>query len=420
MFPRLPARAARVALCLSAVLPAAVPAAASAHHDHDDAGPDVVVEWNQATLQLLATPGVHPANVHPTRTLALVHVAVHDAVNAIDRDYEPYLVEESAPGSASAEAAAIAAAHGVLAQLYPAQRASLDERRAAGLGELRNTLARRIGVAVGEYVSERVVENAAGDGAAATPPPLAPGTLPGEWRPTPPAFAAAQFTHYPDVRPFVLRRGSQFRTDPPAPLSSSTYAAAFNEVRSVGSATSTTRTADQTDAARFWGSPIHIYWNTIPQRVALERDLSLERTARLFALMNLALGDATIAFYDSKYRYRLWRPVTAIREVDPSWTPLLNTPADPSYPGAHSALGAAGAEILREVFHRDIAVVATSPAVPGATRSFRAASAAADEAGLSRLWAGVHWRFDDPSGQKQGIAIARYVADRELEPRDSR
>jgi PAP2 superfamily protein len=415
---RLTKRSARAAICLSAVLLAAAPAAAGADSRHD--GPEPVVEWNQATLQLLAAPGVQPITVHPTRTLALVHVAMHDAVNAIRREYEPYLVREWAPGGASARAAAIAAGHGVLTQLYPSQRASLDERRAADLGELPNNLARRIGVAVGEYVSERLVETAVGDGATATQPPLAPGTLPGEWRPTPPAFAAAQFTHYPDVRPFVLRRASQFRSDPPPSLSSSTYAAALNEVRSVGSATSTTRTADQTDAARFWGSPIHIYWNTIPQRVALDRDLSLERTARLFALMNLALGDATIAFYDSKYRYRLWRPVTAIREVDPSWTPLLNTPADPSYPGAHSALGAAGAEILREVFHRDIGVVVTSPAVPGATRSFRAASAAADEAGLSRLWAGVHWRFDDPSGQEQGIAIARYVADRELEPRDSR
>jgi hypothetical protein len=416
MFARLPARAARAALCLTAVLPAAAPAAASAHRSDD--GPDVVVEWNQATLQLLATPGVQPITVHPTRTLTLVHVAMHDAVNAIRREYEPYLVRESAPGSASAEAAAIAAAHGVLVQLYPAQRGPLDDRRATDLAELPNSLARRIGSAVGEYVAERVVENAADDGTGAPAPPLPPGTQPGEWRPTPPAFTPALYTHYPDVRPFVLRRASQFRSDPPPSLASTTYAAAFDEVRAIGSATSTTRTAEQTAVARFWASPVHIYWNTIPQRVALDRDLSLERAARLFALMNLTLGDATIAYYDSKYRYRLWRPVTAIREVDPAWTPQVNTPADPSYPGAHSALSAAGAEVLRAVFHRDIPLAVTSAAVAGATRTYRSASSAADEAGISRLWGGVHWRFDDPAGQEQGVAVARYVVDRELEPRE--
>jgi PAP2 superfamily len=225
----------------------------------------------------------------------------------------------------------------------------------------------------------------------------------------------------------VLRNASQFRSEPPPALTSAAYTAAFDEVKAIGSATSTTRTAEQTDVARFWASPVHLYWNTIPQRVALDRELSLERTARLFALMNLSLADATIAYYDSKYRYRLWRPVTAIREAgddgnpatepDPAWTPLVNTPADPSYPGAHSALSAAGAETLRQVFHRDIPLVVSSAALPGVTRSFSTATAAAREAGISRLWGGVHWRFDDPAGERQGRAVARYVADRALEPR---
>jgi hypothetical protein len=425
MSVRLPARATRVALCLSAALLAALPATAAAHSRSDE-GPDAVVEWNQATLELLATPGAHPITIHPTRTLALVHLAQHDAVNAIRREYEPYLVRESAPGAASAEAAAIAAAHGVLTQLYPANREPIDARRAADLAELPNNLARRLGVAVGEYVAERIVEDAADDGAAGPVTPLPPATQPGEWRPTPPAFTPALYPHYPEVRPFVLRRPSQFRSEPPPTLSSPAYTAAFDEIKAIGSATSTTRTAEQTDVARFWASPVHIYWNTIPQRVARDRDLPLERAARLFALTNLAVADATIAYYDAKYEYRLWRPVTAIREAgddgnpatepDPAWTPLVNTPADPSYPGAHSALSHAGAEVLRQVFHRDIPLVVTSAAVAGATRTFRSATAAADEAGISRTWGGVHWGFDDPAGRRLGRDVARYVAERALEP----
>ena len=219
----------------------------------------------------------------------------------------------------------------------------------------------------------------------------------------------------PADRPFVLRSAAQYRSDPPPSLSSSTYAKALAEVREVGSATSTTRTAAQTDAARFWSSPIHLYWNTIPQAIALDRRLPLAKAARLFALMNLALADETIAYYDSKYRYRLWRPVTALRESDPAWTPLVNTPSDPSYPGAHSALSAAGAEVINSVFGHDIAITATSPA--GVPRSFPSASAAADEAGLARLWGGAHYRFDDPAGQRQGRAVADFIADRALEDR---
>jgi hypothetical protein len=413
MSSRLLARAAGVVLPLIAALALAAPA--SAHHPDPQPGPEIVVDWNRATLDLLATPGVQPATVHPTRTLALVHVAMHDAINVIDRQYEPYLVRERASGSP--EAAAIAAAHGVLTALYPSQRAALDARRAAGLAALPDTLDRRLGVAIGEYVAEQIVAHAADDGTAVTPPVLAPGTAPGEWRPTPPAFAAAPFTQYPQVRPFVLRSASQYRVEPPPPLSGRAYAAALAEVRDLGSATSTTRTTAQTDAARFWSGPIQIYWNTTAQTVAVDRRLPLARAARLFALMDLTLADSAIAFYDSKYHYRLWRPVTALRESDPTWTPLLNTPADPSYPGAHSVLSAAGAEVLKAVFGRDIPITVTSPAVAGATRSFASASAAADEAGLARMWGGVHFRFDDPAGQRQGRAVARFIADRELEPR---
>src|SRR5262245_60079607 len=381
----------RTSLLVAAVLAAAFPAGASAHHRSP--GPDVAVEWNQATLDLLATPGVQPITVHPTRTLALVSVAMRDAVDVVDDDYP----------KASAEAAAAAAAHGVLVTLYPAQRAGLDARFAA----VGTSLPERVGVAVGEFVAADVVARAADDGTAGPVPGLPPGTAPGEWRPTPPAFGAALYTHYPNVRPFVLRSASQFRSAPPP----AKYAAAIEEVRALGAVDSTVRTAAQTDTARFWSSPIHIYWSGVAARVALYRDLSLSRAAELVALMNVTLADTTIAYYDSKYVYKLWRPVTAIREGgDTAWTPLVNTPSDPSYPGAHSALSAAGAEVLEEFFGRDIPIVVRSPA--GAERSYRAASDAADEAGVARLWGGVHYPFDDPAGQKLGRSVGRYVAAR--------
>jgi len=245
------------------------------------------------------------------------------------------------------------------------------------------------------------------------PPVLAPGTVPGAWRPAPPAFAPASFTHYPAVRPFVLRSASQFRLGPPPALSSRAYRDALAEVAAVGRADSTVRTAAQTDTARFWSAPIHIYWSAAAGRVASERGLKLPKAAHLIRQMNVALADTTIALYDSKYRYALWRPVTAIRDGgDTGWTPLLNTPTDPSYPGAHSALGAAGAAVLAGFFGRPVPVAFTSPAVAGAVRTFRDPSDAVDEAGLARVLGGVHFAFDDPAGQKLGRAVGNYVAAR--------
>src|SRR5262245_8625359 len=200
MYERLPARA----LC-AALIAAAALLAAPAAQAHPKEGPDVVVEWNQATLDLLATPGVQPITVHPTRTLTLVHVAMHDAVDAIRGGYEPYLIREDAPRDANATAAAVAAAHTVLSTLYPAQKATFDARRQQDLGQLPDTLSTRLGIATGEYAGEKIVAAAADDGTAATPPLVPPATQPGEWRPTPPAFTAGLYTHYPQVRPFVLK-----------------------------------------------------------------------------------------------------------------------------------------------------------------------------------------------------------------------
>jgi hypothetical protein len=205
--------------------------------------------------------------------------------------------------------------------------------------------------------------------------------MPGKYRPTPPNFPAPAFTNWGAVTPFVLDRADQFRPGPPPALTSATYAAAINEVKSLGSATSTTRTAEQTQIGKFWNPPIQNFWNQIAETVALSHHGDLPTTARLFAALNLSFADSAIAFYDAKYTYLLWRPVTAIRladtdgnpntVADPNWVPLAgNTAADPSYPGAHSTISSAAAVVLASFYRGDQSFSVTSPALPGVIRSF--------------------------------------------------
>jgi hypothetical protein len=225
----------------------------------------------------------------------------------------------------------------------------------------------------------------------------------------------------------VLERGDQFRPTPPPALTSDVYAAAVNEVESLGSATSTTRTAEQTEIGRFWNPPIQNFWNQIAETVALARHSDLPTTARLFAALNLSFADSAIAFYDAKYTYQLWRPVTAIRladtdgnpstVADQNWLPLAgNTAADPSYPGAHSTISAAGADVLASFYGAKERFALTSSALPGVSRSFTRFSEAAREAGLSRIYAGQHFRFDHEAGVALGHDVAGFVLRNTLLP----
>jgi hypothetical protein len=260
------------------------------------------------------------------------------------------------------------------------------------------------------------------DGSAVTPPPLPAATQPGQFRPTPPNFAPAVFTHWGGVTPFVLDNGAQFRPTPPPELSSGAYAAALNEVKSVGRDTSTTRTADQTIEAKFWSAPIWNYWNQIADDAVLAHHTDLSQAARLFADMDMSFADGAIAFYDAKYHYDLWRPITAIREAatdgnpatiaDPNWTPLASTPGDPSYPGAHSVISSAGATVLSAFFGSHEAITVTSEVLPDVVRHFDSYRAAAREAGSSRIFAGVHTRLDHDAGLRLGRRIADLVLDR--------
>ena len=386
-----------------------------------------VIDWNQVLLSIVNTPGAQPPNIQPTRNFAVLHAAIYDAVNAIDRTHEPYLISVRAPRSASETASADAAAHTALVGLYPQQQGILDHDYASELAQVPDGPAKDKGIRLGEQVAGELLATRANDGSNVPAPPFVAGTNPGNYRPTPPNFPAPVFTTWGQITPFVLHGGDQFRPAPPPPLTSDAYASAINEVKNLGSATSTTRTAEQTQIGRFWNPPIQNFWNQIAQSVALERHSDLPTTARLFAALNLSFADSAIAFYDAKYAYQLWRPVTAVRLADtdgdpntvaePNWLPLAGTtPADPSYPGAHSTISAAGADVLASFYGNNDSFSITSPALPGVTRSFTSFSDAAQEAGLSRIFAGVHTRLDHLAGLELGNNVAGFVLRHALLP----
>lgn len=328
----------------------------------------------------------------------MMHAAMYDAVRR----------------TRSHSAAVSQAAHDVLTSLYPTFAKDFDAQLANELANARDTLP---GVQAGKWAAQLVLRTRANDGSAAIPPGLTPGTHPGEYRPTPPGMAPAVFTHWSSVRPFVLVQADIFRPALYPRLNSGQYATAVNEVASLGQDTSTTRTADQTVQAKFWAAPIWNYWNEIAQAV-LARSGTLTM-ARVFARLNIAFADAVIAFYEAKYHYKIWRPITAVQLADTdgnpattgdsNWNSLANTPPDPSYPGAHSVISQAGATILRHELGIRQVLSVTSEAMPGTVRHFETFQQAADEAGLSRIYAGVHSRLDHVPGQRLGFDVARAV-----------
>ena len=382
---------------------------------------NAVIEWNRTLLTIIRTPGAQPASIHSTRNFAILHAAVYDAVNNIHPKFSPYLVRlPDVPRSASEIAAADEAAHDVLVFLYPAFQVSLDTELQQDLALLPDNERKAQGIAVGQAVAGQLLAARSADGANVTPPPYIPGTQPGDYQLTPPNFAPADFTQWPQVTPFALEQANEFRPGPPPALTSALYTEAFNEVKSLGFINSTTRTAEQTQIRQFWNGNIQDFWNEIAQTAALQRNLNLEHSARLFALLNISLADTAIAFFDAKYTYNFWRPVTAIRlaatdgnpqtDPDPTWLPLgTKTAPDPSYPGAHSAISKAGATVLGFYFGNRFTFDVTSESLAGVTRHFTSFSAAAEEAGLSRIFAGQHFRTDHIAGKDLGGQVAESI-----------
>ncbi|TMA77794.1 MAG: vanadium-dependent haloperoxidase [Deltaproteobacteria bacterium] len=387
----------------------------SAHASNDASQPDQVIQWNRTLLQILQTPGAQPATVHPTRSMAIVHLAIYDAVNAIRGGHAPYLVVH-APRSASPDAAAAAAAHTALLSLFPTQQSMIDAKFQDSLSQIGGGAHVRQGIRVGKKAANAILAARANDRSDSTPPVFMPQSGPGEYQLTPPNFKQPVFTNWSDVRAASrIYAGQHFRYDEDAG-------------RALGEINSTTRSADQTDIGRFWGAaPVQNVWNQIAQTAGVSFANSLEQNARMFALLDTSLADGVIALYDSKYAYHRWRPVTAVQAADndgnpdttgdPNWTPLAVTALDPSYAGAHAEISQSAATTLRDFFGTDrLDFSLTNPSLPGIVRSFQSFSEAADEAAVSRIYAGQHFRYDEDAGQALGDQVGDFVFDSILRP----
>lgn len=394
---------------------------------------DTVLEWNEVAVEATRVARLSP-NAQ-TRALAMVHGAVFDAVNGIERGYAPYLVERQAPRWASEEAAAAVAAHGVLVSLMPAQQAMLDAALTSSLAKVPDGCAEDAGVAFGQLVTESMLAARQDDGSTDVVT-YVPGTGPDDWQPTPPAFAPAALPQWATVEPFGISSPDQFRADPPPSLDSPAFTEAFNQMKEIGASNSATRTAEQTEIARFWAGPSGTvqppgHWNSIARGVADAQGNSLAQNARMLALLNIGMADALIAAWDTKFEYNFVRPVTAIRNADndgnpdtigdTAWSPLLGTPPHPSYMAAHSTLSAAAATILAEFFGNDaIAFTSSAEVTAGGaviTRSFNGFWQAAQEAGASRIYGGIHWSFDNQAGLQAGRSVGEFIGDNLLRPR---
>jgi len=396
---------------------------------------NVILQWNRVLMETLRTPGVHPgATIFPLRSYAMMHAAMFDAVNSIDKTYTPYLIEVPAARRASIDAAAAQAAHDVLVGLYPSRR---DVYATELANSLQGIPPRRagLGIEVGRIVAERMLAFRSNDGWTVTPPPYVLPPTPGNWQPTPPANAIATFTHAPGVKPFALMSTSQFSPPPPPELTSVEYAIDFNEVKEIGAVNSTRRTAVQTLIAQLWhgvNTPTTLFfvWNSVARNVAISRGNTTVENARLFALFNIAVHDALITSFTAKFKYGLWRPVTAIRradedgnpdtEPDAGWLALIGNPPYPAYPGNMAAVGMAHATTLALVFGRDdIRFQNTWEGTPseGRTRSYLSFGQMANEEANSRIYGGIHFRFDNEAGLSIGRNVANYVFLNFMRPR---
>jgi hypothetical protein len=368
--------------------------------------------WNVIALKTTSRAAFSPPR--ETRAMAMVAMAVFDAVNGITQMYDPHAVVVNVAGTASTAAAVSAAAHGVLISLYPAERATLDATRDSALAHIPAGQPKEDGVDAGRRVAESVVAMRSHDGAAARAP-YALGSGRGVWVPTPPAFGAALEPGWGTVTPFVMKSRAQFRPPPPPELESETYRRDYLEVMQVGGANSAARTPAQSAVARFWITTAAQLWNQLVRQLTVEHSLDVTAAARAYLLLNLAGADAMIAAWDAKYTYNQWRPVTAARHrasghdaisSDTSWTPAITTPPFPDYPAGHTSYGGAAEEVLSALFgERPGELSMTSPTAPGQTHRFRTFREIAELTVNARVWGGVHWRTSSVAGRTLGQRI---------------
>jgi len=383
---------------------------------------DVVTDCNNAALDAIRADRTAPPIA--SRSLAIVHVAIYDAVNGIARTHEPYLVPSAVSSSASRVAAASAAAHQTLVSLFPNHTSTFDALHAAILAGIPNGPQKTNGITWGEFVGTQILAARANDGSNAIVQPPG-GSGPGVWIPTPPAFLPYLLPQWGFVVPFAMSSSSQFRPPGPPSLNSQQYAADYEEVKELGAAVGSTRTEDQTEIALFWADgagtetpPGH--WNSIAQIIATTRGNTLEENARLFALLNIAMADAAICAWDAKYTYHFWRPVTAIAFAEPglNWMPLLVTPPFPEYTSGHSTFSAAGATVLPLFYGtEDLPFTTGSDFLPDVYRSFSTPFDAAEEAGVSRIYGGIHFHSANVDGLQAGSSIGEWTVTHYLLPK---
>jgi hypothetical protein len=378
---------------------------------------DVVLDWNVTMLATLS--GQNPFVTQ--RFAAITQLAVFEAVNAITGDYDPYLGTIVAPVGASADAAAAAAAHAVLKSYFPAKATALDAALATSLNAIPDGQAKTDGIGVGEAAAAAMIALRANDGSA-IPSFYVPGPpAPGQWQPTPscPSAGGTNF-HWRNVTPFGVPDVKDFRVDPPPSLTGGTYSKDYTEVATVG-ALNSVRPQDREDVARFYAGFAPASWaNSAARQVATAQNRSLSENARALALLNMALNDASVAVFDSKYHYNFWRPETAIRagdtddnartDLDAAFVPLITAPCFPGYPSNHGTASSAASEVLERVYGasgHDITF--STAALPGVILHYTAFKRIVEDVHDARVYGGIHFRFDQEAGGRQGERIGQYV-----------
>lgn len=390
---------------------------------------DVVVDWSRIVFEAAMTDDGYVSFMGP-RHQAMMHIAMHDALNAIYPRFDQYAYFGRSNG-ANPIAAAAKAAHDVLVAVYPAQQATLDAELATWLASVPNGSGKTKAVILGARAAAAIVALRQNDGTDVDlfSPNYTPGTQPGDYQFVPPYdFTLAEDFRY--ATPFGLESPDQFRVPAPPALTSRTYAKAYNEVKSVGAINSTTRTTDQSNYANWWYEPSEIGWARVARVTTTSEELKLWRAARMFALVNMSLYDSYVAGWDSRYHWDFWRPYTAIRAgdtdgnpstlEDATWQSYLETPPVQDYPSTHSALGAGAAEVLKRSFRTgqvpfSMESLTALPANP--VRSFNTFTQAANENADSRVRAGIHFRFATEQGKALGREVGGYIVKHHLQRR---
>jgi hypothetical protein len=382
---------------------------------------DVVTDWNAIANALVAND---VGNNPKLRTLAMVHVAMSDAINTVQGRYTRAVATLPAVPDASAEAAAATAAREILIQIYPDQKARIEDAYAASLKAIPEGPAKTVAIKLGVEVAAAVQADRANDGTNA-PDTYRPHTTPGAYVPT----ALPLWEQYARAKPWVVKSADQFRPGPPPALSSAEWARDYNEVKSLGGTRSTARTPQQTEAVIFWGNVnFGPAWQAAARELAIKKEMPLAECARLFALLNMSLANAYIVNWDAKYTYNLWRPVTAIRngdrdgndatERDAGWTSFNPTPMHPEYPSQATINATIASAVLESVFGPVTAIPFTAIDVrdPKRTRQFASLADMAEEQKNVRVWGGVHYRFAIRAGEDMGRKVAAYMIDNTLKP----